>query len=372
MAKENKELIEKLKKKAHIKTQQYLENPKKGQGNPHPFQDSTFLYIRSYDADRGQRSPTIDPPSTIFWLSPDIELYNPDGSMALGELTEGVAYRVDVTLRNDGDLNAYSCTVELYLCDPTIGYMLSAPSTHFLALQRAEVMSGDTTVVSFPFIAEGLHVGHKCMLARVHSLTHREMPSIVARLDPFYNRHDAQQNLVIAESGGIISISMASSADEGNFMSLFITAAPFNLAGNMLKTIKLLGIEPLALKEYRAFDKQFLLLPGKSEGAKFGANTPMKKLTAAVIKKYDLDLKNLPTEYVIQRETLSWNFPLVGMGAQQAFVKIPPINLKPQQAAYFHISMLENQKNVVGGISLLVVGADAGNKIPKISKDKKS
>ena len=361
--------IQKLRETGKARTQDFV---KQYHGNPKPFRDSTWLYIRSFDTDDGSRSPINTPPEDgVFWLSPDIELYDSSGAN-VDRLVTGHRYRVEVTVRNAGDLHAHSCSVELYLCDPALGFDLASPNTVFLDLGRVEVMSGNTATVAFTFVAGETNIGHKCMFARVHSVVNREIPAIVFTLDPFNNRHDAQQNLVIAEGGEIIAMSMAMSAPENNDVTLFIRAAD-TLPKHLLERKQLQFMDFMPKKEAAAFEGQFLVMPLKGkEGLSFGPKARIKVITKLIAKQYKLnlealvfqaakqynvDLQGSTSPYLLSKGGSSfWSFSMQGTGVQSVFLRVPEIELMQGQAAVFQIFTVDSKKKRVGGITLIVKG----------------
>jgi hypothetical protein len=166
---------------------------------PEEFHDSSFLYIRSYDADEGVR-----PFSNIeHWHSPDITL-SPITSVAAytTSLVAGETYLIRCSLRNRGDLGVPSAKVELFLTEPTLGF-----DTRFATnLTRGKVPSvwvgsGASAATEFVYTVPQAEAGHKCLFARVFSFSPLELPFDDYQLDPRLDRHVAQQNLnIVAQS----------------------------------------------------------------------------------------------------------------------------------------------------------------------------
>ncbi len=167
------------------------------QGDGPGYEGGTFLYIRAYDGDKGIRPI---PSGINFWLSPDIELYK-EGVLVdtTNPLVSNTNYTVKVTITNDGDLDCYSCTVDLYLCDVSIGFSVNASQN--LGVLNARVLAHSTTTVEFPFTTTSTMSGHKCMFARVYSLITNDYPADFVNFITNEDRHIGQQNLNIVKQG---------------------------------------------------------------------------------------------------------------------------------------------------------------------------
>jgi len=341
LAKEKTAKFESIKKK-------YYPN-----SNPQPFQDSTWLYIRSLDGDDGSRPL----PSGIFWQSPDIEIFSRTGEN-IDKLEVGGEFRVQVTIRNRGDLHAHACTVELYLCDPAIGSAISSPTTHFLAMQSTSVSSGGTSVAEFLFVAQPEFAGHKCMFARVHSVLNRELPLNVGMLDPINDRHDAQQNLTIATEGEIIRMSIAMPQMGDNNFMFMVQATTFSEKTWPQKRFR--NFKFLTKKKAEVFEKGFVLLADKEqEEIAYGPNAPLVKMTEALAKQYNLDLKKLPAKFMLMRGNTGWNLSFTNKAKSGTFVghlSVPQMNLSKGQAAIFLVYAVNSTKRVFGGFTMMVKG----------------
>lgn len=162
---------------------------------PGEFHDSSFLYIRSYDADLGVR-PFSGP---VYWHSPDITLSPLSGVAAYTTtLYAGDTYLIRCSLRNRGDIGVPSAKVELFLTEPTLGF-----DTRFatnLTLGRVPntwVGSDANASVEFAYTVPPTESGHKCLFARAFSFSPLDLPIDDFQLDPRLDRHVAQQNLNI-------------------------------------------------------------------------------------------------------------------------------------------------------------------------------
>lgn len=162
---------------------------------PEDFRNSSFLYIRSFDGDIGER-PFAD---VVYWHSPDLLLTPLTGIGAYTtQINAGETYEIRCTLRNRGDLAVPSAKVELYLTDPTLGFDTRYATNLTLGnVPTAWVPSGGSAVATFAFTVPSTEAGHKCLFARVFSFSPLEMPLDNFALDPRFDRHVAQQNLNI-------------------------------------------------------------------------------------------------------------------------------------------------------------------------------
>ena len=163
---------------------------------PDVFHDSSFLYIRSFDGDIGNRPFS----SVVFWHSPDL-LLSPVSSVGAYTTTlqAGESYVIRTVLRNRGDLAVPSAKVELYLTDPTLGFdtRFSTRLTTLGHVPSAWVPAGGSAAADFVYTVPPTESGHKCLFARTFSFSPLEMPVDDFALSPPIDRHVAQQNLNI-------------------------------------------------------------------------------------------------------------------------------------------------------------------------------
>ena len=162
---------------------------------PEEFHDSSFLYMRSYDADVGVRPFS----NIVHWHSPDITL---SPVTAVGayttSLVAGETYLIRCSLRNRGDLAVPSAKVELFLTDPTLGFDTRFATNLTLGnVPTAWVGSGASAAAEFLHTVPPTESGHKCLFARAFSFSPLELPIDDFALDPRLDRHVAQQNLNI-------------------------------------------------------------------------------------------------------------------------------------------------------------------------------
>ena len=163
---------------------------------PEVFHDSSFLYIRSFDGDIGNRPFS----GIVHWHSPDL-LVSPISSVGAYTTTlqAGDTYIIRTVLRNRGDLAVPSAKVELFLTDPTLGFdtRFATRLTGLGNVPSAWVTSGGSAAAEFAYTVPPTEAGHKCLFARCFSFSPLELPLDDFALDPRLDRHVAQQNLNI-------------------------------------------------------------------------------------------------------------------------------------------------------------------------------
>jgi hypothetical protein len=198
-----KELIAKLraeKRSARDRFYKYPEN-KEIYGNkerkPEEFKDKTFLFIRATGTDTGARPL---PGGTIFWNSPDIELFSPAGLVIpTNQLETNNKYCITVLVHNEGDMACNSCIVELFICNPSIGF--DRPHATLIGIQNVSVQGHNTVVARFDFTPGLENLGHQCLFARAYSYASADMPDSAEQFNTTTDRHIGQQNLSVINDG---------------------------------------------------------------------------------------------------------------------------------------------------------------------------
>lgn len=182
-----------------------------GEDTP-PFEARTMLYIRAFDGDTGSRPV---PAGTVFWLSPDIEVFDLAAGRYVLEstLVPGQAYRIDVTVNNAGDLPATACNVDLFITDFTVGFS-NPPRVG--PPQLLAVPPRGKAVASFAYTPTS--AGHRCLFARAWSLasmdypgcenTDRKMVTQVVDMTTTM-RQVGQQNLDVIQQGQTLDFALA-------------------------------------------------------------------------------------------------------------------------------------------------------------------
>lgn len=161
-------------------------------GRPDTFNDSSFLYIRSYDGDVG-----IRPFSGItFWLSPDINI-SPISQLGdfTTELEAGKSYNLSTRLHNRGDVIVPYPKVEFFLTDPTLGFNTTVAKYLGVTQLPAMLLPASNGEANFLYNIPMTESGHKCLFARTYSFSPLDKPFDLHLLDPRLDRHIAQKNL---------------------------------------------------------------------------------------------------------------------------------------------------------------------------------
>lgn len=168
-------------------------NSKQDRKPPENFMDSSYLYIRSYDGDTGDRPGA----SVAYWRSPDV-IVAPASALHsyTTELNAGTLYNIKCLVHNKGDLNVPSAKVEFYLVTPSLGF-----DTRFgkkLGIGSTWVNCYGSSEVNIQYLVEPADAGHKCLFARVFSFSPLDIPLHDTLLNPVADRHIGQKNLNIA------------------------------------------------------------------------------------------------------------------------------------------------------------------------------
>ena len=165
---------------------------------PDYFRESSFLYIRSYNGDIGNR-----PFSGIkFWDSPDINI-NPisNSSINTTELHGGSTYTIRCRLNNKGDLMIPYPKVEFFLTDPTLGFNTTVAELLGLTQLQGLLLPASNGEAQFRYTVPASEAGHKCLFARTYSFSPLDKPFDLNALDPRLDRHIGQKNLNIIPQG---------------------------------------------------------------------------------------------------------------------------------------------------------------------------
>jgi hypothetical protein len=168
---------------------------------PRDFIESSFLFMRSCDADVGSRPM----PCPVFWLSPDLRVAPlANLGMPTRDLTAGATYRFTATLRNRGDLPVPSAKVEFYLADPSLGWDTRVSTK--LGVGAGRVQAHAASEVSLDYSIPPTLSGHRCLFARVFSFSPLDLPIDDFALNPLIDRHVAQLNLNIVAQASALSL----------------------------------------------------------------------------------------------------------------------------------------------------------------------
>ena len=167
-----------------------------GRKGPDDFVESSFLYMRSCDADTGSRPI----PCPVFWLSPDLRVAPVSNlGMPTRQLQAGQTYRLTATLRNRGDLIVPSAKVEFWLVTPSLGFDTRHATK--IGVTAGMVMPFGATEVGLDYTVPPSMSGHRCLFARAFSFAPLDIPVDDFALNPVIDRHVAQLNLDIVAQG---------------------------------------------------------------------------------------------------------------------------------------------------------------------------
>jgi hypothetical protein len=162
---------------------------------PRVFNDSSFLYIRSFNGDIGVRPFG----NILFWNSPDISLTPVTGTVPLttNSINAGHSYRLRCELHNRGDVMVPYPKVEFFLTEPTLGFDVRVAKAIGITQMRGILSSDGNGSAEIIYDVPANEAGHKCLFARTFSFAPLDQPIDVYTLDPRLDRHIAQKNLNI-------------------------------------------------------------------------------------------------------------------------------------------------------------------------------
>lgn len=159
---------------------------------PEIVEDSSFLYIRSYVGDIGER-PFSGIPA---WNSPDINISPVTDIGNFGTtLHAGNSYNINVALHNRGDITVPFPKVELFLTTPSLGFDTRFADLIGLTQYPGLLLSGGTDSLDYIYNVPVDLSGHRCLFARTYSFSPLDKPFDPYALQPHLDRHIAQKNL---------------------------------------------------------------------------------------------------------------------------------------------------------------------------------
>ena len=339
---------------------------------PEEFQDSSFLYIRSYDADLGVRPFS----GIVHWRSPDITLspVTSTGSYTT-TLNAGETYLVRCLLRNRGDLAVPSAKVELFLTDPTLGFDTRFATNLTLGkVPTAWVGSGANAATEFAYTVPPTEAGHKCLFARAFSFSPLELPVDDFQLDPRIDRHVAQQNLNIVGQSQAYSFGLVHAPNALMRIELRVLE-PEELLG--LRHPILADVKPAAEFPRRGWERLTQLAlekPGSDdvtvteaqegvavesrdrEGFDLDAQRELNTVVWDVIRA----VNEGETRMADHRDLFAQFREMNAQARRSTFtMTMPDVGLQADQAIGLDVTSVdENQQppEVIGGITLVIVG----------------
>ena len=191
-----KERDEKSSNIGEVFERELKQSPVKDRKPPENYQDTSFLYIRSYEGDNGTRPGQ----NVAYWRSPDVNV-SPLSSLYsyTTELNVGTLYNVNCVVHNAGDLIVPSAKVEFYLVTPSLG--MDTRYGKKLGVTSTWVNSYSSSEVNIQYLIEPSDAGHKCLFARVFSFSPLDIPIHDTLLNPRIDWRIGQKNLTIAAQG---------------------------------------------------------------------------------------------------------------------------------------------------------------------------
>ena len=203
---------------------------------PRDFVDSSFMYMRSCDADTGSRPI----PCPVFWLSPDLRVAPLSNlGMPTQTLTAGTTYRFTATVRNRGDLPVPSAKVEFYLVNPSLGFDTRYATKLGVAADRVQAYGASE--ISIDYTVPPSLAGHRCLFARVFSFSPLDLPLDDYALSPVPDRHIAQLNLNIVANGDKLLIDWFHLPNADEQLELVPMTAP------MIRALRLEAVTALTI-----------------------------------------------------------------------------------------------------------------------------
>lgn len=178
--------------KAPTLIRKIYKNREKG---PKVFNESSFLYIRSYAGDTGLR-----PFSGIaFWNSPDIDIIPLTSTVPISNNTidAGETYVLRCRLHNSGDVMVPYPKVEFFLTTPSLGFDVRFATQLGATLMRGILLPHGNGWADLTYNVPITEGGHKCLFARTFSFSPLDKPYDLYSLDPTKDRHIGQKNLNI-------------------------------------------------------------------------------------------------------------------------------------------------------------------------------
>ncbi|WP_289021567.1 hypothetical protein [Desulfobacter postgatei] len=305
------------------------------------YNGSTFLYIRAFDGDRGARPISA---GTVFWLSPDIELYQAGVLVDTSKpLAANTTYSVRVTVTNDGDLDCNVCTVDLFLCKPSIGS--SVNSALVVGVANTPVLEHSTATIEIPFTTTEDMEGHRCMFARAYSLVNHDYPADLINFVTSSDRQIGQQNLDIVSQGStyLFNVNILHNKPIQDMEITLKKDASFLRKNRVLKEKYSLSKKPFKA-EYFKFEK--LGIAKYNEGA---VAIPLKRFrkNPLIVTGFEKEVKHFKNGI--------WHHQFQP-GLNEMKLDIPVLGLTENEAVPMNISVRDPETGIIiGGITIFIV-----------------
>ena len=334
---------------------------------PKVFNDSSFLYIRSFDGDIGVRPFG----NILFWNSPDITLTPLTGTAPLttNTLNAGNSYRLQCQLHNRGDVMVPFPKVEFFLTVPTLGFDVRVATRLGATQMKGILMADGNGAAEIVYDVPATESGHKCLFARTFSFSPLDKPYDVYNLDPRLDRHVAQKNLNIVGQSTPYAFNL-----------VHLPNANEKIEFRLLTTNEIMALnEPLmtnfAFKEKvdkSVFREANIEVVGRTEGFAIrrgrtgfeissqgkGANLDQQAKLSKSINRAITQI-NAGKAKFSQFKELFQAYQNMNDAIQKTSLQmqIPKMNLKPGEASAWNIVNTNNVTGEVkGGITIVIVG----------------
>ncbi|MBP9503554.1 MAG: hypothetical protein KBF17_15455 [Candidatus Promineofilum sp.] len=340
---------------------------------PRHFVDSSFLYVRSFNGDDGNRPFS----NQVYWLSPDI-LISPVSNPGVytRTLNAGEMYNLQCYVHNRGDMVAPSIKVEFWLTDPSLGFD-TRYATH-LTLGRVPtiwVNPYSSGVAQVTYTVPPTESGHKCLFARLFSFSPVDLPIDDFRLEPPLDRHIGQSNLHIVPQAqpfmfNVIhppNAELIIQFDSMGFEELLSLNYP--VMGDVMpfrdiptggwteRTGVDLSDTDAQVIDFGRENNQLFLATHDPEEIDWAAQVEIRQMIKRVQAEIDAGL----TRRADHRDLFAKYREINGRTRRSTFkMHTPDIGLAPNQAIGLHIRSFDHgnpeEAEVLGGITLLIVG----------------
>jgi len=312
---------------------------------------SSYLWMRDYQGDVGIRPIPQDVP---FWISPDIELLDDASGQEVltSEVKAGGKYSARVTVHNNGNIDCQSCQVELFICDPSIGFNLSVARPVGLAITTVPTMRESSVILPMNTGLES--PGHRCLFARAFSVPNNDLPSDLFNLDAAGDRHVAQKNLFIAAQGTVLpySVHLPKNAP-GKGMQLELLVTNSLIGAKSPPTLRKLNfiavppkpssfsLHPVPTISTPNLAKQ-LRVPSQMTGPRRPALTPARVAVPQV------------TQAALTPRNGKWALPI--LATHSSFqLSIPNLGLKRGEAHPVSLILRDPKGRILGGIGIIII-----------------
>jgi len=335
------------------------------EGKPPPdFEPSSFLVLKSFGGDIGDRPMAADVP---FWISPALKV-RPVGGGDPNTITAGSPYEIECEIHNRGDLPVPSASVEYFLTDPTIGFD-SRFATH-LGMSSTWVSGRGVARTRIPFMPTSSQAGHKCLIVRAFSFLPYDVPVDDTNLSPVVDRHVAQLNLNIVAGTMLFSFNIVHQPQfEGRLSFRAATLREVAAAG-----LPLLGehdfvpgrtfaahLTETARIEQTGGDGELTLRPsdggisvtGSGDGPDLGRQKEMKALIDEALREIAAGKRHRRQFRDLFRARRDMGSHVV----RDTFAfEVPELRLERGTMTAAHLSLTSALGETVGGVTLVMTG----------------